>query len=937
MIQFFKKVFNIREGEGLKLVLMFSYIFLIIASLVMLKPIRNSLFLIKFGIHQLPYVYILCAVVAVLFIHIYSKYSQKLRLNFLIYYTHIFFTVLIVLFWLLLHFKVQAGWFLYAFFVYVALFGVVSTSQFWLLANYVFDAREAKRLFSLIGAGGISGGIFGGYSDKIFAPLIGTDNLLLFCVVFWVICIYILIKVWKQSARYNYGESVKQQKRISERQKSTNPFKIILRYQYLTYIAILVAITALVSAIVDFQYAYIASDAIRDKDELTAFFGFWLSNLSILSLGIQFFFTARILRRFGVIASIFFLPLAILGGATAILIIPALWSGILIKVGEGAFKQSINKAGMELLYLPVPSIKKNQAKSFIDVSVDSLATGAAGLFLILFANQLGLSVQQLSILVFVLIGFWLYLILKVRKEYINSFRMAVEKRMINIEEQNINMNDASVLNYFINILEGNNKRQIQYALQLLTDVYNDTLQPVLKSLLKNESVDIRLSALQILANYKNVDLDDYITLLMDDPNYCVRAEAVKYVIKNSTEKKDLITNLLGQNNFQKKISILLGISLIFSENDELKNIINIKNVVDNLMLESAETELSEPEKIQIKLQLAQILGILKEPELNNFVLNYLYDEQTEVVKEAIKSAGKTQMPVFIDPLVKLSEKKEFRRNIREALVGYGENLLDHIEKYLQDSEISLRIRANIIRVLSMIGSQTVVDLLQKYMNVPEAHIRFKYISALNKLRAKFPDLSFDSQLVEEEILKEINCYKSFLNYHRIECDITTIENSSKQNILQARLLLIKALDEQLDKSLERIFRLLGLKYLPKDLYHAYLGIKSNQTMRRANAIELLDNILDQKHKEFLIPVLEDYSVTRIQRKSKTDRDLLLKMEQQNFFDILNGDNAWLKICVLHLISCLKCVFPGETLKKLSGDRNIHIREAALNVLSGVEE
>lgn len=937
MIQFIKKVFNIREGEGSKVILMFSYIFLTIASLVMLKPIRNSLFLIKFGIHQLPYVYILCAITAMLFIHIYSKYSQKVRLNFLIYYTHLFFTLLIVQFWLLLHFKVQAGWFLYAFFIYVALFGMVSTSQFWLLANYVFDAREAKRLFSLIGAGGISGGIFGGYSDKIFAPLIGTDNLLLFCVVFWVICIYILKKVWKQSARFNYRESVKQHKRISERQQSTNPLRIILRYHYLTYIAILVAIAALVSAIVDFQYAYIASDAIRDKDELTAFFGFWLSNLSLLSLAIQFFFTARILRRFGVITSIFFLPLAIFGGATAILITPTLWSGILIKVGEGSFKQSVNKAGMELLYLPVPSIRKNQAKSFIDVSVDSLATGTAGLFLVLFVNQLGLSVQQLSLLVFILIGLWLYLILKVRIEYINSFRMAVEKRMINVEEQNINMNDVSVLNYFINILEGDNIRQIQYGLQLLTDVQNDSLQPALKSLLKNKSSDIRLSALRILTKYKNVDLEDYIPSLLDDPDYCVRAEAVKYSIKNSSKKKKLIANLLGQDNFQKKISVLMGISLLFSENDELKNIINIGNIVDGLMLESAEVKLSEPEKIQIKLQLAQILGILREPSLNNFILNYLYDEQPEVVKEAIKSAGKTQMSVFIDPLVKLSEKKEFRKYIREALVSFGENLTDYIEKYLQDEEISLSIQSTIIRVLSMVGSQKSVNLLQKYMNVPEAHIRFKYISALNKLRVKFPDLSFDSQLVEVEISKEINCYKLFLNYHRIECDITAIENGSKQDIKEARLLLINALEEQLDKSLERIFRLLGLKYLPKDLYHAYLGIKSKHTMRKANAIELLDNILDQRHKEFLIPVLEDYSVTGIQKKSKTNRDLLLEMEQQNFFDILNGDNAWLKICVLHLISCLKCEFPADALKKLSGDRNIHIREAALNALAGVQE
>jgi len=48
---------------------------------------------------------------------------------------------------------------------------------------------------------------------------------------------------------------------------------------------------------------------------------------------------------------------------------------------DGSFKQSINKAAFELSFLPVSYESKKQAKPFIDVVVDSVATGIAGFLL----------------------------------------------------------------------------------------------------------------------------------------------------------------------------------------------------------------------------------------------------------------------------------------------------------------------------------------------------------------------------------------------------------------------------------------------------------------------------------------------------------------------------------------------------------------------------
>ena len=55
------KTFDIRNGEGLRVALMWIYIFLIISSLLIVKPVVTSLFLYRFGADKLAYVFILIA------------------------------------------------------------------------------------------------------------------------------------------------------------------------------------------------------------------------------------------------------------------------------------------------------------------------------------------------------------------------------------------------------------------------------------------------------------------------------------------------------------------------------------------------------------------------------------------------------------------------------------------------------------------------------------------------------------------------------------------------------------------------------------------------------------------------------------------------------------------------------------------------------------
>src|SRR5262249_51144505 len=159
---------------------------------------RDAMFLQQIGIDRLPYVYILIALVIGVISSRYSKAASRMSLSALIRITSLIVISNLFLFWLALH---RTGpWMFYVLYIWVSVFGVITASQFWLLANYVFNPREAKRLFALIGAGGVLGGIFGGYFTKYGAHWFGTENLLLWCMGFMGLTILILERVSREAS-----------------------------------------------------------------------------------------------------------------------------------------------------------------------------------------------------------------------------------------------------------------------------------------------------------------------------------------------------------------------------------------------------------------------------------------------------------------------------------------------------------------------------------------------------------------------------------------------------------------------------------------------------------------------------------------------------------------------------------------------------------------
>src|SRR5678816_1137354 len=147
----------------------------------------DALFMDRFKAVQLPYADIAIAILVGFIVAIYLRASRRTNVTNLVSVVLLLFAASSFAFWWSAHYS-KWPWLYPVLYIWVGIFGVLATAQVWTLASLVWTTREAKRLFSLLGSGGILGGIFGGFFGSFAVQQFGTESLLMVIGVCLVFC-----------------------------------------------------------------------------------------------------------------------------------------------------------------------------------------------------------------------------------------------------------------------------------------------------------------------------------------------------------------------------------------------------------------------------------------------------------------------------------------------------------------------------------------------------------------------------------------------------------------------------------------------------------------------------------------------------------------------------------------------------------------------------
>jgi AAA family ATP:ADP antiporter len=374
------------DAENRPVWIMAAMLGLLLGANNLIKILRDSLFLGHHAVSELPYLYILVAVIAGAVIAIYTRYTGNVSTVRLMLYTNIVILVSVVFFWFVLMYY-DAGWSHYVFYIWSAMATVIAVAQAWTLANHIFTEEQGKRHFGLIAAGGTIGGLLASFGATWTLSLAAESNhLLLIAAAIYVIASVLLL--WAPM-RAHPAADMMPPNAASRGIYRTGISELISDSSYLKTLATIIFVSVIVSTLVDFHFKIGAKDANRSAHDLAGFFSLYYGWLNVATLFFQVVITGRLLTRIGVGASLYVTPSVLLAGATAIIIWPGLPASMLTRMGDVVLRNSVHRSGMEMLYMAVPPGVVKAVKTFLDVVVERIGDASAG-FIILGVSLLSL-------------------------------------------------------------------------------------------------------------------------------------------------------------------------------------------------------------------------------------------------------------------------------------------------------------------------------------------------------------------------------------------------------------------------------------------------------------------------------------------------------------------------------------------------------------------
>ena len=933
--QFLNKTFGIRDGEIYISFLMQLYIFLIITVLLIVKPTVNALFLSKLGADNLPLGYILVAVIAVITTYFYNKAAIKFVLIKVTTISLIFFSLGFVTLCLILTYGRLSTWVLYAYYVGVSLFAVIATSQFWILANLVFNTREAKRLFGFIGAGAIAGGVFGGYLTSIIVSAYGNVAAIIVAAILILCCIPIIHKIWHLRIR-KLNTYIRKQRKYNDKNLQESAIKIISKSKHLTYLAIITGLGVMVAKLVDFQFSDFAHRAILDSDELASFFGFWFSSFNVIALTIQLFLTNKLLSKFGVSTSLLILPLGIAVGSLLFITFPELWVLVIIKGIDGSFKQSINKAAFELSIMPIPFQIKNQAKSFIDVAVDSIATGLAGLMLIFLVRRLNLETTYITVIILLFTFVWIVLIYKLREAYFNSFRVNI-LRNINIESGlDKKPKRENTIAYSRRILRSGSDDDILSILNSLSHYKITSLKAEIIALLDHPSNLVKSIAINQLYVYDKGTAINKVMSLTEIQDDDLVYNALEYILDHSyLNKHDFFKTYLNHTSSYISGAALLCLAKEASNNNKLSQTYELETRINDRINALNDDDSPNRKEEVAKLLIAIAYSGLKKHY--SFINVHLNNHEKYIVKHAIKAVGIISDPSYVELLIPFLKEKKYRKVTINALKNYGSEITKTLIKLDLNEDLKDDEKRYIPKIIQSFRTQSAVNMLARLLKSKDVIIRLEASKSLLKLKVKDEKLFFNKRIFKKIIVKESKYAKRTLDIiasiqHLLK-ETETAENQKDGSIeIQiARESLIDVLEDQLDTSLKCIFKLLSLVYEEADINVSYSGLLSEVKEARINALEFLDNLLQSHLKSNVLPLIEYYIVDEGEINNSPLR-LNIIPEKVYIKLLIKKRGKRIKLEVLHLIKVLgnKSLIP--TVVSLKKHRNKEVKNFAEKTL-----
>jgi AAA family ATP:ADP antiporter len=916
MVTMLERLLGISARELRRSVPLFAYLFLTMAASVASKTARDALFLERYRAVDLPYVDIAIALIVGIVASIYIRAGNRLNLRTLQVTSLLTFGLSALGFW---WWSTAAGResgpLFIVLYVWVGVLSVLAPAQVWTLANFVLTTRAAKRTFGLIGGGAILGWIVGGAATRLAVGEYGTEVMLALSAAAHLACAGLVMIIWRDRPVGLSADGPASQARAAGGVVAA--LGTIGGSRYLKAIGGVIFLASLATTVEAWQFKAIAKEAIPDTDRLAIFFGTFNMVAGVASLALQVLLTGRILRRAGIGVTIFIVPAALTVASAGLLATGTLVAAILLRASDQVLRYSIDKATVELLYLPVPTGQVFSVKSFIDTVIYRLGDGVGGVIVLLFATVLGLSPVQMSWVCLALLGAWMTAATVARREYVENLQDSIHQHRLDAERTSTPVMEKTASRMLTAQL-GGSAEEIVYALSLFEMAHDRAVHPAVRGLLAHESPEVRRRAIALLSRANDLGVLPDVQRMLRDPDLEVRTEALMYLTEHSNV--DPLASIESVGDFED-FSIRASMVAFLARPGRAQNADAARLMLAKMVEEAG------PAGRRTRLEAARLLAFL--PDLFDRELRLLLqDDDVEVARAAIKAAGRLKKRVFVGRILERMNEPELAPAAVDALAAFGDRVVGTLRDSLIDAETPMDVRRAIPDVLLAIGTRAAQAVLTESVLDRDVVLRYRCITALNKLGQLYPDRPVDRRIIESVLAAEImGHYRSYQVMGSLAAALPDDLDTVRHGLL-----------ESMEKEGERIFRLLKMLYPAHDLHSAYVGLQSSDPNVHDNALEFLDTVLPPQMRALLIPLLD--REVNLARRSEIANRLLgssLGGREEAIEVLTTSDDPWLRSCAAYAIGELHLVRFADVLDRWTSDPDALLRAAAEDALRKLKE
>jgi AAA family ATP:ADP antiporter len=812
----------------------------VMAGHTLIETARDTLFLQRLPAHQLPWLYLAIAALAVVLAQAEQRLLYKLGGRFGLTVMMTIGAAMALLFWSLT--ATRGAWVFYALYIWSAIFSTLITVHFWTVMGNLYTMSQAKRVYGFIGAGSVIGAIAGSGIARILTHYFHGDarTLLVAVAAVYLPSAFVPALLLRGATKDEPSGSIRRR-----RFTLLENVPLLRDDPYLRRVAILVLVSTVTFTVVDYLFKTSAAAHIEHA-RLGQFFSTTNLVFNIVALAMQVGAVAWLVRVLGVTRATIVLPILFVLGGAGVIAGGGMLAVLLVKGADGGLRHSLHRTTIELLYVPISESMRSRVKALMDGlgQRGGQAVGSLAILGVLATSSARNVDLFLGGFVVVLAAGWSIAASGLTRHYLELFRSTLREG--NIDRVALPALDVGSLERLIVALNSEVDNEVLATLDLLVDQGRERLIPAL--ILYHPARAVVLRALEIFASSSRADFIPPARRLLSHPDAQIRAATLTAITSVKVDLP-LLQRALEDKDMVVRVTALVHLvsSGALTAHDEAAEQAGV-----------AITQIAKEGTPEARLALAHAIKLHPAPIFERVLLGLVEHHEARdasVAAEVAGAMGALKRVAFVPALLAMLGRADTMTEARDALVAIGAPALPALTEALRDPALPHKIRRHVPRTISCFPASIAGPLLLDQLAVEhDSVVRHKIVRGLNAVRARDPKASFDSKKVETLAEATARDLFQLLDWRR-RLREGAAEDPSRRSV--GHQVVCSLLDDKRLIGLEQLLRLFALLNAAEDFQNIYRGLTSQSPDVRASSRELLEHLAPPPLRQAVITLVDD--------------------------------------------------------------------------------